>query len=148
MPWPPVAATVSVAGVTVNRHGAGSCTTETFSWLMTISPWRGAGAGLGVALNSTVPLPCPDDGVTFVIQDACVETSQPHSAGAVTDMAALPPVATMAGGATTASWHLADVGPLVTLADEQPNTPAVMTGTSVSSACRNQGFSFIATSKD
>jgi hypothetical protein len=88
-----------------------------FSWLMTISVSRAVAVELGAARNSTVPLPWPATGVTSVIQGDSVETSQPHSCGAVTEMVAVPPSATIAGGGTTVSWHLAVVGPLVTLVD-------------------------------
>jgi hypothetical protein len=103
VPGPPAAKTVRSFGVTVNTQGAASCETGIRSWLITISPWRAAGAGLGAATNSTVPLPCPVAGVRFEIHVAWVETSQPHSGAAVMEIVEAPPPGVMVDGAPRVS---------------------------------------------
>lgn len=78
----PVSASASKvrrSGSIDNRHDPASCISRTRLSLMTSSPSRIAGTGLGATTNSTLPSPCPDAGDTLEIQLACVETVHMHS---------------------------------------------------------------------
>ena len=94
-------------------------------------------------------MPCPELGARPVIHVAGVVASQPHSWGAVTGTDAVPPEATTGPSAPTVTWHFADdVGPLVTLDDEQAATPPAMNGRRTSSVHRKRLCRFMATSVD
>jgi hypothetical protein len=85
-------------------------------------------------------VPCPELGARPVIHVAGVVASQPHSWGAVTGTDAVPPEATTGPSAPTVTWHFADVGPLVTLEDEdeQAATPPAMNGRRTNSVHRKR----------
>jgi len=85
-------------------------------------------------------VPCPELGARPVIHVAGVVASQPHSWGAVTGTDAVPPEATTGPSAPTVTWHFADVGPLVTLEDEdeQAATPPAINGRRASSVHRKR----------
>jgi len=64
---PALALTLWLSGAIAKTQGAASCITRTWLSLTTISPSRIEGTGLGATRNPTLPLPCPDVGVTSEI---------------------------------------------------------------------------------
>jgi hypothetical protein len=60
---PPAAGLAAADGVTVNRHGAGSCVTSTVASFTVTTPWRGDGSTFAATRYVTVasPWPASDD---------------------------------------------------------------------------------------
>jgi hypothetical protein len=114
------------SGAIAKRQGAASCTTRTCVSLTTISPSRVAAVGLVAAVNSTLPLPCPDAGDRSETQPSGAVTVQAHSGAAVIEMVTIPPSAVICEGAERLSWHLTRLGAvgISDVLDElQPETP-------------------------
>jgi hypothetical protein len=78
--------------------------------LTTISPSRVVAVGLVAALNSTLPLPCPEAGDKSDTQPTGAVTLQAHSGAAVIEMVTTPPSAAICPGVERLSWHLTRPG--------------------------------------
>jgi hypothetical protein len=126
------------SGAISKRQGAASCTTRTRVSLTTISPSRVDAIGLIAALNSTLPLPCPDvgDGES---QPTGVVTPHAHSGAAVIEMVPIPPSATICAGAVRLSWHLTAVGSVDTADVLEVPQLAMLTAATAKSINRTSG---------
>ena len=75
-------------------------------------------------------MPCPDVGDKSEIQPDCVDAVHAHSGWVVMVTVPLPPFASSAEVAFSATWHLSDVGAVVAVEEEEqaapiPATPAM-----------------------
>jgi hypothetical protein len=82
--------------------------------LTTISPSRVEAIGLVAAVNSMLPLPCPDAGDASDTQPTGVVTLQAHSGAAVIATVPIPPSDTIGAGSVTLSWHFTREGAVET----------------------------------
>lgn len=94
-----------------NRQGAASCRICARAPLTTTSPWRALAVGFAATVTFTSPVPCPEAGVTPVIQFASEDALQVHSACVLTaTVADDPPESIDAAGAVTLTPHFAGDG--------------------------------------
>ena len=134
---PPFADTVVLAGVTVNRHGAASCSTMTCVLLTSMVARRCAAAGLEVIRYAIVPSPCPllvavsaiqsDALLAAHVQSRAVETASVPSmpaAGAVPD-----------SEFDTLTSHLGEVGAVREIVDDAlPHASAIVESTNAANS--------------
>ena len=125
---PPFADTVVLAGVTVNRHGAASCSSSTSVLLTSIVARRCDGAGLAVIRYAIFPSPCPLLAAVSAIQSDAVVAA--HVQSRAVDTVSVPSIP--ADGAVpdnefeTLTAHFGEVGAVSEIDDDALPHPSAI----------------------
>ena len=110
---PPDAGTETLIGSTANEHAAPCWVMSTRPWFTTTAPVRADEAGLGDAVNATVPGPWPFVPLVTAIHAAWLVAVHEHSRLVLTEIDPLPPSpGTLRPDPVKLTAHLVEDGPV------------------------------------